>query len=268
MASEMDLYQHNKLAYRDVMESFRYNDRVCIIHPTGTGKSYIISAVCSNFKKVLILGPNNVVLEQIRHDMCIGVDVTYHTYAYLLHHELCDRYDLIVLDEFHRCGALKWSLKVSELLERSIGCKVFGTTATNIRNFDKRDMAIELFGGNIVSCFDLSDAIKSNILPKPLYIRGLYTFDTIFEGKFNLINKSQLIDVREKMFRIEELRKLRKKWEDSFGVPDILKKYIYGSGINKMAVFCDRISSLEVMCVKLSEWFDCAGLEIGARRSG
>ena len=37
----MDLLQHNKIAYDAVVEHLKHSDRTCVIHPTGTGKSYI-----------------------------------------------------------------------------------------------------------------------------------------------------------------------------------------------------------------------------------
>ena len=37
----MDLLQHNKTAYDAVVEHLQHSDRTCVIHPTGTGKSYI-----------------------------------------------------------------------------------------------------------------------------------------------------------------------------------------------------------------------------------
>lgn len=37
----MDLLQHNKTAYESVVEHLEKSDRTCVVHPTGTGKSYI-----------------------------------------------------------------------------------------------------------------------------------------------------------------------------------------------------------------------------------
>ena len=54
--------------------------------------------------------------------------------------ELAHEYDIIVLDEYHRCGAPKWGEKVNELLEllkkHYPDKKVIGTTATEIRFLD------------------------------------------------------------------------------------------------------------------------------------
>ena len=37
----MDLLPHNRKAYNSVVEHLKTGNRTCVIHPTGTGKSYI-----------------------------------------------------------------------------------------------------------------------------------------------------------------------------------------------------------------------------------
>ena len=37
----MDLLPHNKTAYDAVVEHLQHSNRTCVVHPTGTGKSYI-----------------------------------------------------------------------------------------------------------------------------------------------------------------------------------------------------------------------------------
>ena len=60
--------------------------------------------------------------------------------------------DYIILDEFHRCGAEMWGQGVKRLLNIYSDIPVLGLTATNIRYIDnRRDMADELFNGNIAS---------------------------------------------------------------------------------------------------------------------
>lgn len=77
----MDLLPHNKIAYDAVIEHLKHSDRTCVIHPTGTGKSYIalqyiedhpddrglyITSVATNllefWDKVEKLGPYRMVL--------------------------------------------------------------------------------------------------------------------------------------------------------------------------------------------------------------
>lgn len=37
----MDLLPHNRAAYDAVVAHLEKSDRACVVHPTGTGKSYI-----------------------------------------------------------------------------------------------------------------------------------------------------------------------------------------------------------------------------------
>jgi superfamily II DNA or RNA helicase len=89
------------------MRAFETADRTCVVHPTGTGKSYLIAAVSESFKRVLILGPNDFVLDQV-HDVLRWRDSAKDsgTVEYMTYQMLCfmdnvpTGYDLICLDEF------------------------------------------------------------------------------------------------------------------------------------------------------------------------
>ena len=37
----IELYKHNKKAYSNVLEHFETTNRTCVVHATGTGKSFI-----------------------------------------------------------------------------------------------------------------------------------------------------------------------------------------------------------------------------------
>ena len=59
------LLTHNKIAYNKVIKAFESSDKTCVVHPTGTGKSFLIAAVSEGYTRVLILGPNVFVLNQV-----------------------------------------------------------------------------------------------------------------------------------------------------------------------------------------------------------
>ena len=167
------LYDHNKTAYQKVTKAFETADRTCVVHPTGTGKSYLIAAVSESYKKVLVLGPNQFVLDQVADVLKWRKrGVEYMTYALLTFTEQVPTgYDLICLDEFHRAGAPEWGEAVDALLTANPQAKVFGTTATHIRYLDdERNMADELFGGNIASHITIAEAWNQWILPIPRYV--------------------------------------------------------------------------------------------------
>lgn len=60
--------------------------------------------------------------------------------------------------------------------------KIVGTTATHIRYLDdERNMAEELFRGNIASYMDLGTSIEKGIHKKPIYVSALYNIRAIID---------------------------------------------------------------------------------------
>ena len=176
------MMRHNLSAVEKVKQSLLTKDRAAVVHATGTGKSFIISEIAKDYKRVLIVVPNNYIRQQLeRHN----INAKYTTYSYLKNHPFSDeKLDLIVLDEFHRAGAATWEKGINELIEANPNAKIFGTTATEIRYLDSgRDMSKELFNGNVVSRITLVDAWAQGILPVPTYISSLYSINKIYEKK-------------------------------------------------------------------------------------
>ena len=260
------LYAHNKTAYQKVMKAFETSDRTCVVHPTGTGKSFLIAAVSESYKKVLILGPNIFVLDQV-HDVLKwrkrGVE--YMTYQTLnLTENPHTDYDLICLDEFHRAGAQEWGAAVDRLLSLNTEAKVFGTTATHIRYLDnERNMADEIFDGNIASHITIAEAWNRNILPIPRYVSGLFRWDKTLDDAKDRISKSRSLSDKEKRERIFRLTNAHLHWELSYGMPTILKKHL-DSNTRRIIVFCGGIESIWQMRQEVIGWFREAGFTIAS----
>ena len=260
------LYNHNKTAYEKVMRAFETADRTCVVHPTGTGKSYLIAAVSESFKRVLILGPNTFVLDQVHSVLKWRKrGVEYMTYQTLnLTENPHTDYDLICIDEFHRTGAPEWGAAVDRLLELNTEAKVFGTTATHIRYLDnERNMADELFGGNIASHITIAEAWNQNILPIPRYVSGLFRWDKTVGEAQERIERSRSLSDKEKRERIFRLTNAHLHWELSYGMPAILKKHL-DKDARRIIVFCGNIESLEQMCQEVAGWFREAGFTVAS----
>ena len=246
------------------MRSLETADRACVVHPTGTGKSYLIAAVSESFKKVLILGPNTFVLDQV-HDVLRwrkrGVE--YMTYQTLMLTENPHTdYDLVCLDEFHRVGAQEWGTAVCRLLEANKQAKILGTTATPIRYLDnERNMAEELFGGNVASEITIAEAWNRNILPIPRYVSGLFRWDKTIGEAEGRINRSRSLSKEEKRQRIFRLTNAHLHWELSYGMPAILRKHL-DRDARRVIVFCGNIESLQQMHQEVIGWFREAGFII------
>ena len=264
------LLTHNKTAYQKVMKALETSDRTCVVHPTGTGKSFLIAAVSESFSKVLILGPNDFVLEQVHsvlswRDKSDAGAVVYMTYQMLWRaDEVPTGYDLICLDEFHRAGAPAWGVAVDELLEQNPQAKVFGTTATPIRYLNnERDMSDELFHRNVASLITIGEAWSRSILPVPVFVTGLFNFHKTLADAEERIANSRKLSEEEKRQRLYRLSNARLEWENSMGMPAILQRHL-DKDIRRVIIFCADIARLESMRETVVGWFRMGGFKVAS----
>ena len=186
------LFEHNEKAYRAAIRMMEQYGKAAIVHPTGTGKSYIaFKLIEDNPEKVVIwLSPSEYIfktqLESLkRNDPEFPLEnVHFYTYAKLM---CCTQAQLgeiaaqkpayIILDEFHRAGAECWGESTVALLKLCPDAKLLGLTATNIRYLDNnRDMAEELFDNRVASDMTLGEAVVRGILPAPKYVTTVYQY--------------------------------------------------------------------------------------------
>ena len=186
------LFEHNKKAYHAAVRMMDQYGKAAIVHPTGTGKSYIaFKLIEDNPEKVVIwLSPSEYIfktqLESLkRNDPDFPLaNVHFYTYAKLM---CCTQAQLddiaaqkpayIILDEFHRAGAECWGESTVALLRLCPDAKLLGLTATNVRYLDNnRDMAEELFDSCVASDMTLGEAVVRGILPAPKYVTTVYQY--------------------------------------------------------------------------------------------
>ena len=183
-----ELFTHNQRAYEAVERLLRETGRAAVVHPTGTGKSFIAFHLAESRpqSQFLWLSPSFYIFrtQQEAYARAAGTpaleNICFYTYAAL---SMMDaqaleelRADCIILDEFHRCGAKEWNRGVEALLEQCPEAPVLGLSATHVRYLDnQRDMADELFDGCIASEMTLGEAIGRGILPAPRYVVSLYS---------------------------------------------------------------------------------------------
>ena len=190
----IELFAHNRIAYESAVKMLSEAGKAAVIHPTGTGKSFIGFKLCEDNPKenIVWLSPSEYIfttqLENLQ-DACgyIPQNIIFLTYAklMLMTDDEISALDCgyIVLDEFHRCGAKMWGEGVRRLLLSHANVPVLGLSATNIRYLDnQRDMADELFEGNIASEMTLGEAIARGILSAPKYVVSLDEFDMSQNG--------------------------------------------------------------------------------------
>jgi superfamily II DNA or RNA helicase len=258
---EITLYKHNKETYDKVIEAWKTTNKVAVVQATGTGKSYIILKCLSDFidKKKIVLAPSNYILEQLEWEgerLDNTELITYSKLSYMTDYEIEQlNPSLIILDEFHRCGAETWGNEINKLIERFPKSKILGTSATNIRFLDNnRDMAEELFEGNVVTNLTLAEAIVKNILPIPKYVSALYTFNDEINGLKNKVENSKNTD-EDKEELLKEIEVMKNKLESSKGIPIILKKHLKDNNNYKFIVFCKDLEHLKEMKDIVFNWF-------------
>ena len=187
------LYEHNRVAYETAKALLEREGKAAIVHPTGTGKSFIAFKLCEENpdKKILWLSPSEYIfktqIENLKSTSGYTPDnITFYTYAkltYLSDSEIEEiKPEYIILDEFHRCGAEVWGKGVQKVLRTYADIPVLGLSATNIRYLDnQRDMAEELFEGNIASEMTLGEAIVRGILNPPKYVLSVFQYQKDLE---------------------------------------------------------------------------------------
>ena len=250
----IELYDHNKEAYEKTIDMLDKEKMCCIIHPTGTGKSYIaLKWLYENKdKKGLFVTSSLSIIDNIErtireNNMSLEDDfpnLKIITYTKLMKDPYINA-DNIVLDEFHRAGAEKWGEGVSELLEFNKNANVLGLSATPVRYLDgKRDMSEEIFNGNVASHITLPYAIANGILPVPTYINAIYSFKEEIDRIEDKINK--LKDENDKRDLLKELERARRLIEKADNLEEVFSKYMDKKD-GKYLVFCRDIEHLEEM---------------------
>lgn len=151
--SGIKLFEHNETAYISAIQMLTETGKAAVIHPTGTGKSFIAFKLCYDNadKKICWLSPGEYIFKTQCENLAaagsaVPRNIAFFTYAKLMlmtDAELEEiKPDYIILDEFHRCGAEMWGQGVNRLLNIYSDIPVLGLTATNIRYLDnRRDMA-------------------------------------------------------------------------------------------------------------------------------
>lgn len=276
----LNLFEHNNRAYEKAMRLMERMGKAAIIHPTGTGKSFIAFKLALDHpdSRILWLAPGEYIfrtqVENLKKVMELSAgseklvdniesftqtalgNVTFMTYAKLMMNEDAVGSlmpDYIVLDEFHRCGAPQWGGSVRKLISAYPEAKLLGLSATNIRYLDdRRDMAEELFDGCIASEMTLGEAVARKILPSPDYVISMYSY----KEEIHRLTERVKSECRREVDRQNEklLEKLRRSLENALGLPQVFAKHMK-TGNGKYLVFCADKEHMEEMMSHVPEWF-------------
>ena len=269
------LFEHNEKAYHTAVQMMEQYGKAAIVHPTGTGKSYIaFKLIEDNPEKVVIwLSPSEYIfktqLESLkRNDPDFPLaNVHFYTYAKLM---CCTQAQLddiaaqkpayIILDEFHRAGAECWGESTVALLKLCPEAKLLGLTATNIRYLDNnRDMAEELFDGRVASDMTLGEAIVRGILPTPNYVTTVYQYQkdlARYQTRVDNLRSAGIQDVNQKY-----LDALRRALEQADGLDKVFAHHITNKS-GKYIVFCANKEHMDEMISHVPELFAKVNAEV------
>lgn len=253
------LYRHNEDAYQAAERMLDEKGMAAVIHPTGSGKSMIAFKLAERHSEshFLWLSPSEYIYQtQLENTGLAFSNIAYMSYSRLMKNEDCIETlhpDYIILDEFHRCGAAEWGRSVKKLLDTYPEAKRLGLSATNIRYLDnQRNMAVEIFEGNIASEMTLGEAIIRGILPEPKYVIAMYSYkkelDQLKKRIKNLSNKG-LIEENQKL-----LEQLRRALEQADGLDDVFAKHMSKKS-GKYILFCSSKEHMDEMKDQAGEWF-------------
>lgn len=260
----MELFAHNQAAYEAAEAMLKKTGKAAIIHPTGTGKSFIAFRLCEAHpdKTVCWLSPSAYIFQTQKENLAatgaaVPDNIHFFTYARLMNlteAEMLDIHpDYIILDEFHRCGAQMWGAGVQRLLGSFPLTPILGLSATSIRYLDnQRDMAAELFDGYIASELSLGEAIVRGILRAPRYVLSVYSYQKNLLTYERRVKSAKNAAVREKAK--QQLETLRRALQQADGLSDIFARHMYQRD-GKYIVFCANAEHMREMQSKVSEWF-------------
>ena len=260
----IELFEHNQAAYESAVAMLAETGKAAVIHPTGTGKSFIGFKLCEDNpdKTVCWLSPSDYIfrtqLENLKKTGgSIPQNIKFFTYAKLMYtsdEEFSDfSPDYIILDEFHRCGAEIWGSRVKAFLDMYKNTPILGLSATNIRYLDnQRDMAEELFDGNIASEMTLGEAIVRGILKAPLYVSTVFSYQKDLEKYTRMSKMPKFKAVRDTAEKY--LEELRRTIEKADGLDVIFENYMPDKR-GKYVAFCANREHLDEMLSHVDEWF-------------
>jgi len=261
----INLFPHNLSAYESAVDMLAETGKAAVIHPTGTGKSFIAFKLCEDNanKRVLWLSPSEYIFKtQIENLKAVSdgycpKNIIFYTYAklmYMSENEIAEiKPDYIVFDEFHRCGAEVWGKGVQNVLTAYPNIPVLGLSATNIRYLDnQRDMADELFDGNVASEMTLGEAIVRGILNPPKYVLSVFQYQKDLDKYAYRVRHAKNKAVRDSGEKY--LEALRRALDKADGLPEIFNKHIPNKN-GKYIVFCANVEHMDEMVSHVDEWF-------------
>ena len=188
------LFEHNMLLFAELDDALANNDRALVVLGTGLGKTTTALAYLRKYNyKALVLCPNNTVIGSWEN----LPEVEPITYAKFMNDYMkrdLTKYNILICDEAHHCGAARWGEGVRYVLDNQI-MKVMGLTATP-REGNKTEAknyitSSEFFQNHICKGYSILDGIENEIIHDFSYVGAIYDTESIRE-KYKDISDQKL----------------------------------------------------------------------------
>jgi len=286
------LLKHNQQAYVDLINAIKKDGKACAIRATGTGKMYLaLKWLKDNPNEPFVyIAPTNVILNRFVDTIIstffpdnyedfanvtlddkinyiknkLDFNLQLYTYSRLNSMEVEELQQIkarrVVVDEFHRCGATKWGQSVNLFLESHPDIELMGLTATPIRPSDGKNMVEEMFNGKIASELSLADAMEQGILPIPIMVNAIYSFEDEIVSLENKI-KDKHLDPKKRKELQEKLKEAKILIGKAGGIKEVFAPFVVqviqdkGKQDIKLVVFCKDIADRDQKMHECKSWF-------------
>lgn len=263
--------QIRKKTVEDMKRKLRVFSKCMVVRCTGFGKTVMLAELTAEYRRVLFLYPADIVMETAggvirsltgtydtgQEDSKVG-NVSFMSYMKLI--RLSDSelkvlgryYDLIIMDECHRCGAERTGKAIHKLMAACKG-HIVGATATTDRS-DAVDVIEEFFGGICVEEYTIHDAFRDGMIQRPVYAFMSYDIETDLREEALTAGEDfdnlRVTDVyKQEFFNLKKI----------FNVPQMLKtmteKNLPGIRYMKYIVFFPDFEQLHKKKKEVEGWF-------------
>lgn len=260
--TKIKLRDYQASALDKVNEIHQQKRYAATILPTGAGKSFVAMSLMMQYKNgnILYFAPNIEILNQLKRHIAKNIledenanieeafpHLKMFCYQGLTRkdEELLESYDadLIIFDELHRTGAIKWDSKIRNLIEGNPNAKILGITATPVRDVDKRNMAREI--AEATGEYTIEEIKQKRYLASEIYLLdamqdGIVVSPRVVTFDYSLQDSEQYQEIR-KMY--EEETNPQKK-EEIKKIYDEMKDIIQKSQLEGMSkIFEENINN-------------------------
>lgn len=253
---------------KKVLKRLNEYGMVCLVRPTGWGKTYLLPDIIKHYKKVLYIYPNDSVSETLKgildENLIKRVDfATYQSVAIMdSPKKVKSGYDLIITDECHRLGGDLTKQKYQWLLDANSDAHLLGLTATPER-MDLFDVVQEYFGSSCIDDYTLHDAFNDGMLQRPYYCFATYKKKsgkefTDAEKALKLYLKEEGMDRKSYTLVKERLLKISRLYEIDKILKDICEKYVTDLSYMRFICFFSTIFEVTERSESMREWFQTA----------